>query len=60
MNMFLYVHLYESIGERPFCVGPYFPERAQHALPVWLGWFVRWDVSVRSAAILKGAAQRPV
>ena len=42
----------DSIRERRFCVRPYFNISTQHVLFVKLEWFMRWEESCRTAAIL--------
>ena len=47
-----------SIGECRLLVRLYFPSSAQHVLLVTLGWFVRWEVSGRTLAVLWSATFR--
>ena len=48
----------KSIGESHFWICSYFTSSAQQVLFILLGWFVRWKVSGRTAAVLWSSASR--
>ena len=51
-----HIHVYESIRERSLWFRPKFSSNAWPVLCVLFSWFVRWQVSGRTAAVLLGVA----
>ena len=52
VSQHLHIHVKGSIGERCLWVCPYFSDSVLHVLFVLFGWFLRWEVSICTTAVL--------
>ena len=58
VNICWLVNTSEYIEECHLWIHPYFSSSAQHVLFILLGWFVRWEASGHTAAVLYNANYR--